>query len=334
MCTSDWQANISSFVSPAVSLPNTKATGPVISTARSAAVRTSNTCGDHSRERADRAKAWTQSWMVSFRLETTWAASRTSTALVAIHCASGAGKRSGATSRRSRKPIALIARAAAPMLPGWLGRQSTNLIEFGATPDFPMHPILNIAVRAARRAGSLINRATLEGGTLEVRSKRANDFVTQVDRAAEQAIIETVRKAYPGHGFLCEESGASAADAEVVWIIDPLDGTTNFIHGFPQYCVSLAVKSRGALAHAVVYDPLRNELFTASKGHGAYLNDRRIRVSKVTRLNEALVGTGFPFKELTRIELYMRQLQSLMAKSSGVRRAGAAALDLAYVACG
>ena len=197
-----------------------------------------------------------------------------------------------------------------------------------------MHPILNIAVRAARRAGSLINRAALEGGALEVRSKRANDFVTQVDRAAEQAIVETVRKAYPEHGLLCEESGASGADAEVVWIIDPLDGTTNFIHGFPQYCVSIAVKSRGALAHAVVYDPLRNELFSASKGHGAYLNDRRIRVSKATRLNESLVGTGFPFKELTRIEPYLRQLQSLMAKSSGVRRAGAAALDLAYVACG
>lgn len=197
-----------------------------------------------------------------------------------------------------------------------------------------MHPLLNIAVRAARRAGAVINRATLEGGALEVRSKRANDFVTQVDQAAEQAIMDIVRKAYPEHGFLCEESGASGADAEVVWIIDPLDGTTNFIHGFPQYCVSIAVRSRGALAHAVVYDPLRNELFSASRGHGAYLNDRRMRVSKTTRLNNALVGTGFPFKELTRLELYTRQLQALMKASSGVRRAGAAALDLAYVACG
>jgi myo-inositol-1(or 4)-monophosphatase len=189
-------------------------------------------------------------------------------------------------------------------------------------------------VRAARRAGSVINRAALNG-TLEVRSKQARDYVTQVDRAAEEAIIEVVRKAYPEHAFLAEESGATGAgQAEFRWIIDPLDGTTNFIHGFPQYCVSIAVKSRGALAHAVVYDPLRNELFSASKGHGAYLNDRRIRVSKTTRLGNALVGTGFPFKELTRVELYMRQLQSLMAKSSGVRRAGAAALDLAYVACG
>jgi myo-inositol-1(or 4)-monophosphatase len=198
-----------------------------------------------------------------------------------------------------------------------------------------MHPLLNIAVRAARRAGSIINRAALEGvGALDVRSKRANDFVTQVDQAAEQAIMETVRKAYPDHGFVCEESGSTAADAETVWIIDPLDGTTNFIHGFPQYCVSIAVRSRGALAHAVVYDPTRNELFTASKGRGAYLNDRRIRVSKAIRLHSALVGTGFPFKELERLELYTRQLQAMMKISAGVRRAGAAALDLAYVACG
>ena len=197
-----------------------------------------------------------------------------------------------------------------------------------------MHPILNIAVRAARRAGSIINRAALEGGTLNVRLKQANDFVTQVDQAAEQAIIEIVRKAYPDHGFLAEESGSSAAEAEVVWIIDPLDGTTNFIHGFPQYCVSVAVRSRGAIEHAVVYDPVRNELFTASKGRGAYLNDRRIRVSKALRLHDALVGTGFPFKELSRLELYTRQLQTMMKSCAGVRRAGAAALDLAYVACG
>jgi myo-inositol-1(or 4)-monophosphatase len=197
-----------------------------------------------------------------------------------------------------------------------------------------MHPTLNIAVRAARRAGSIINRAALEGGNLNVRSKRANDFVTQVDQAAEQAILDIVRKTYPEHGFLAEESGSSGEDAETVWIIDPLDGTTNFIHAFPQYCVSIAVRTRGALAHAVVYDPGRNELFTASKGHGAYLNDRRIRVSKATRLNEALVGTGFPFKELERLDLYTRQLQALMKTCAGVRRAGAAALDLAYVACG
>jgi len=197
-----------------------------------------------------------------------------------------------------------------------------------------MHPMLNIAVRAARRAGSIINRASLNGGALNVRAKRVNDFVTQVDQAAEEAIIEIVRKAHPDHGFLAEESGKTPGEAEYVWIIDPLDGTTNFIHGFPQYCVSIAVEHRGALAHGVVYDPVKNELFTTSKGRGAFLNDRRIRVSKCTRLKESLVGTGFPFKELSRLDLYTGQLRNLIQGSAGVRRAGAAALDLAYVACG
>ena len=221
------------------------------------------------------------------------------------------------------------------MFPGWLGLHRTIRTFFKALEYAPsMHPMLNIAVRAARRAGSIINRAALGGGSLNVRSKRANDFVTQVDQAAEESIIDIVRKAYPDHGFLAEESGASAADAEYVWIIDPLDGTTNFIHGFPQYCVSIGVRHRGALAQAVVYDPVKNELFTASKGRGAFLNDRRIRVSKCLKLQDALVGTGFPFKELTRIDLYTKQLVHLMQNASGVRRAGAAALDLAYVACG
>jgi len=197
-----------------------------------------------------------------------------------------------------------------------------------------MHPMLNIAVRAARRAGSIINRAALDGGGFEVRSKRMNDFVTKVDHAAEEAIIETVRKAYPDHAVLAEESGASAGQAEYQWIIDPLDGTTNFIHGFPQYCVSIGIRHRDALAHGVIYDPVKNELFTASKGRGAFLNDRRIRVSKCVRLADALVGTGFPFKEVERIELYTKQLTKIMQGSAGVRRAGAAALDLAYVACG
>jgi len=194
--------------------------------------------------------------------------------------------------------------------------------------------MLNIAVRAARRAGSVINRAALEGGGFEVRAKQRNDFVTKVDHAAEAAIIETVRKAYPDHAVLAEESGATPGQAEYQWIIDPLDGTTNFIHGFPQYCVSIAIRHRGALAHGVIYDPTKNELFTASKGRGAFLNDRRIRVSKCARLGDALVGTGFPFREVERIELYTRQLKTMMQTAAGVRRAGAAALDLAYVACG
>ena len=197
-----------------------------------------------------------------------------------------------------------------------------------------MHPMLNIAVKAARRAGSIINRAVLEGG-LEVRAKNRNDYVTQVDRAAEAAILDVIRRAYPDHGFLAEESGASAgARPDYRWIIDPLDGTTNFIHGFPQYCVSIALEHKGTLTQAVVYDPAKNELFTATRGRGAFLDDRRIRVSKCAQLADALVGTGFPFKEFSRIERYLGQLRTLMAESSGVRRAGAAALDLAYVAAG
>jgi myo-inositol-1(or 4)-monophosphatase len=194
--------------------------------------------------------------------------------------------------------------------------------------------MLNIAVRAARRAGSIINRAALDGGGFEVRAKQRNDFVTRVDHAAEEAILDIVRKAYPDHAVLAEESGGAPAGAEYQWIIDPLDGTTNFIHGFPQYCVSIAIRHRDALAHGVIYDPTKNELFTASKGRGAFLNDRRIRVSKCARLDDALVGTGFPFKEVGRMDLYVKQFRSIMGSTSGVRRAGAAALDLAYVACG
>jgi myo-inositol-1(or 4)-monophosphatase len=202
-----------------------------------------------------------------------------------------------------------------------------------------MHPLLNTAVKAARRAGAIINRAVLDGARLEVRAKRANDFVTQADRAAEAAIIEIVHKAYPDHAILAEESGRVAARGapsrdEFCWVIDPLDGTTNFIHGFPQYCVSIGVQHRAVLTHAVIYDPAKNELFTASRGRGAYLNERRIRVSKCHRLRESLLGTGFPFKELSRIDTYLRQLRALMQSSAGVRRAGSAALDLAYVACG
>jgi myo-inositol-1(or 4)-monophosphatase len=198
-----------------------------------------------------------------------------------------------------------------------------------------MHPMLNIAVKAARRAGSIINRAALEGGALEVKAKDKNDFVTQVDRAAEQAIIGVIRTAYPEHRILAEESGDTpGARPEYLWVIDPLDGTTNYIHGFPQYCVSIALEHKGVLTQAVVYDPGKNELFTASRGRGAFLDDRRMRVSKCVQLKDALVGTGFPFKELSRLDLYLRQLRTMMTSCAGVRRAGAAALDLAYVAAG
>ncbi|CAB1368511.1 inositol monophosphatase family protein [Denitratisoma oestradiolicum] len=196
-----------------------------------------------------------------------------------------------------------------------------------------MHPTLNIAVKAARRAGQVINRAGLDLSQIKVSVKQQNDFVTEVDRTAEAVIIDTIREAYPEHGILAEESGA-AGDSEYQWIIDPLDGTTNFIHGFPQYAVSIAMAHRGVLSHGVVFDPSRNELFTASKGAGAYLNEKRIRVSRRAKLEESLIGTGFPYRAFEHVDAYLAILKDMMRKSAGVRRPGSAALDLAYVASG
>ncbi len=195
-----------------------------------------------------------------------------------------------------------------------------------------MHPTLNIAVKAARKAAAIINRASTQTDLLTVHSKSPNDFVTEVDRAAEAAIVEVLRDAYPQHGILAEESGESGT-SEFQWIIDPLDGTTNFIHGFPQYAISIALARNGVLEQAVVYDPTRNELFTASRGGGAFLNDRRIRVSKRVRLGESLIGTGFPYREFEHIDAYLATFRELTQKCAGIRRPGAAALDLAYVAC-
>ncbi|CAN5258428.1 hypothetical protein BH11PSE9_BH11PSE9_08950 [soil metagenome] len=199
-----------------------------------------------------------------------------------------------------------------------------------------LHPMLNIAIKAARSAGGIINRASLDLDMLKVNTKSPNDFVTEVDHKAEAIIIETLLGAYPGHGILAEESGRShgAKDSEYVWIIDPLDGTTNFIHGFPVYAVSIALAFRGQLQQAVVYDPTRNDLFYASKGRGAFLNDKRLRVSKRTRLAECLVGTGFPFRKGDNFKRYMQMMEAIMPACAGLRRPGAAALDLCYVAAG
>lgn len=205
-----------------------------------------------------------------------------------------------------------------------------------------MHPMLNVAVRAARRAGRIITRASLDLDRIEITRKQRNDFVTEVDHASERAIIETLLNAYPDHAILAEESGHTAGkdasalvhEAEHVWVIDPLDGTTNFIHGFPQYAVSIALMQRGVVTQAVVYDPNRDELYTSSKGRGAFLNDRRIRVSRRTKLDEALVGTGFPFRQLDHLDDYLRMFKVVTQRAAAVRRPGAAALDLAYVACG
>ncbi len=199
-----------------------------------------------------------------------------------------------------------------------------------------LHPMLNVAIKAARSAGSVINRASMDLDLLKVSTKSPNDFVTEVDQKAEEIIIETLLAAYPGHGILAEESGRShgAANSEYVWIIDPLDGTTNFIHGLPFYAVSIALAFRDQIQQAVVYDPTRNDLFYASKGRGAYLNDKRLRVSKRTRMGDSLIGTGFPFRRGDNFQRYMRMFEEVSQKCAGLRRPGAAALDLCYVAAG
>jgi myo-inositol-1(or 4)-monophosphatase len=197
-----------------------------------------------------------------------------------------------------------------------------------------MHPILINAVKAAREAGRIINRASQDVGSLNVCSKTANDFVSEVDQAAEQAIIDILKEAYPDHGFLGEESGKTNQDAENIWIIDPLDGTTNFLHNYPFYCVSIALQQKGVLTQAVIYDPVRNDLFTATKGRGAFLNDKRIRVTNRSKLQDGLISTGFPFRDFTHLDTYMGMLKDMIQKTRGIRRPGSAALDLAYVAAG
>jgi myo-inositol-1(or 4)-monophosphatase len=199
-----------------------------------------------------------------------------------------------------------------------------------------LHPMLNIAIKAARSAGDLINRASMDLDLLKVNTKAPNDFVTEVDHAAEAKIIETLLGAYPGHGILAEESGRAhgAQHSDYVWIIDPLDGTTNFIHGFPTFGVSIALAFKGQVQQAVVYDPSRNDLFYASKGRGAFLNDKRLRVSKRFRLAECLISTGFPFRKGDNFKRYLQMLEVLMPLCAGLRRPGSAALDLCYVAAG
>ena len=193
-------------------------------------------------------------------------------------------------------------------------------------------------VKAARRASQIINRASQDIEHLKITPKKYNnDFVTEVDKAAETAIIEILHEAYPDYGILAEESGltdASVGGKDYQWVIDPLDGTTNFIHGFPQYAVSIALTYKGQPNQAVVYDVVRNELFTASKGNGAYMNERRLRVTKCERMEQALLGTGFPFRNFDHADAYLAVFKDLAKRAAGIRRPGSAALALAYVACG
>ena len=196
--------------------------------------------------------------------------------------------------------------------------------------------MLTIAVKAARRAGSIINRGARDLDLLTVTAKGPKDFVSEVDRQAESMIVETLLDAYPDHAILAEEGTAKGANAkaENVWIIDPLDGTTNFLHGFPQYCVSIALAQRGVVTQGVIYDPVRNDLYTATRGRGAFLNDRRMRVSRRQHLRDCLIGTGFPFRDGSYLETYLRMMKTMIQQTAGLRRPGAAALDLACVAAG
>ena len=196
-----------------------------------------------------------------------------------------------------------------------------------------MHPMMNIAVRAARNAGTVLLRYFEHADSLTVSSKGLNDFVSEVDRAAEQAIIQVLQKAYPNHAILAEESGARSGD-DYQWVIDPLDGTTNYLHGFPHFAVSIALKHKGVLEQGLVFDPLRNEMFTATRGAGAQLNDRRLRIAQRKGLPGALLGTGFPYRDQSQMTAYLGMFQALAKETAGIRRPGAASLDFAYVAAG
>ena len=193
--------------------------------------------------------------------------------------------------------------------------------------------MLNIAVRAARRAGTIILRSQARLDMVKIDLKGRRDYVSNTDRDAEAAIIETLLKAYPDHEILAEESGARGK-SDFVWIIDPLDGTTNYLHTYPQFAVSIALSVKGQVEQGVIYDPIRDELFTASRGGGAQLNEKRIRVSRCQTLEQALLGTGFPIRDERLIDPYLKSLSAFLHRTDGVRRAGAASLDLAYVAAG
>jgi myo-inositol-1(or 4)-monophosphatase len=196
-----------------------------------------------------------------------------------------------------------------------------------------MNPMVTIAVRAAREAGRVITRNFNRVDRLTIADKGRNDFVTEVDRNAEAAIIEVLREKYPHHAILAEESGAHTGN-EFEWVIDPLDGTTNFLHGLPQFAVSIALKVKGRLEIAVVYDPISEEMFTASRGEGALLNDHKIRVGNRKNLDGALLGTGLPYRDFRFMDNYLGMLKDLAQDTAGIRRPGSAALDFAYVACG
>jgi myo-inositol-1(or 4)-monophosphatase len=197
-----------------------------------------------------------------------------------------------------------------------------------------MHPFITIATRAARCAGRTIVSALDRLDQIKISEKEHNDFVTEIDKKAEMQIIDTIKRAYPHHAILGEESGFSAGTQDYCWIIDPLDGTSNFIHGIPHFAVSIAVKKGNDILAGVIFDPVKNELFTAARGEGARLDQRRIRVNATRKLSDALLATGFPFRKKELLPPFLKTFEAIFSKCSGMRRAGAAALDLAYTAAG
>lgn len=199
-----------------------------------------------------------------------------------------------------------------------------------------MHPMLNIAIQAARQASKIILRFVDQLDKVTVAQKSLNDFVTQVDKLSEEIIITEIQKAYPKHSILAEESGETNSSSEFTWIIDPLDGTRNFMHGVPHFAISIAIMKKNQVEMGMIYDPIRQELFTATRGQGAYLNSRRIRVSETTKMATALIGTGFPFRDKNNndLRMYVEKFEKVLLVCGDMRRAGAASLDLAYVAAG
>lgn len=197
-----------------------------------------------------------------------------------------------------------------------------------------LHPMLNIAIQAARSASRVILRYVDQLDKVAVTEKSQNDFVTQIDTLSEEIIITEIQKAYPHHAILAEESGHDKKNHDYCWIIDPLDGTRNFMHGYPQFAISIALSKKNVIELGLIYDPIRQELFTATRGQGAYLNSRRMRISSIHKIEKALIGTGFPFRNKDNIKPYLKSFENVLTHCGDIRRAGSAALDLAYVACG
>ena len=200
-----------------------------------------------------------------------------------------------------------------------------------------MHPFINIATAAARKSGQLIEQSLERLASIKITEKKHNDFVTEIDRASEERIVAHIRKAYPEHKILAEESTNDSAllnESDYLWIIDPLDGTRNFIQGFPHYAISIALQIKGRLEHGVVFDPIRKEMFTASRGQGAFLNNRRIRTTIRNKLEHAMIGTGFPFHNKALLPDFLKTFEAVFYECGSARRTGSAALDLAYVAAG